>query len=46
VEGRRPHELALSEHLEVFLALLLGNTNKAGAMHLVDEAGTYKTRLR
>lgn len=34
----------LSEHLEVFLAQLLGNTGKLEAMRLVDEARLYATR--
>jgi hypothetical protein len=33
-----------SEHLEVFLALLLGNTGRPEALPLVDRDRLYKTR--
>jgi hypothetical protein len=34
----------LSEHLEVFLARLLGNTNRPDAMPLVDKDRLYESR--
>ena len=39
-----PGDIMYSEHLEVFLALLLGNTGRPEALPLVDRDRLYKTR--
>ena len=42
--ARERDTVLLSEHLEVFLAQLLGNTGKPEAMPVVDKDRLYKTR--
>jgi hypothetical protein len=44
-EVAREHDTTLlSEHLEVFLAQLLGNSGRADAMSVVDKERLYETR--
>jgi len=42
--ARRRGALVMSEHLEVFLAQLLGNTGKPEAMPVIDERRLYAER--
>ncbi len=47
LEANRPDgAVVMSEHLEVFLAQLLGNTGRRQAMLLVDRNRLYETRGR
>jgi hypothetical protein len=42
--AREHNTVLLSEHLEVFLAQLLGNTGREEAMPVIDKKRLYETR--
>jgi len=45
-DHKKEGTLIMSEDLEVFLAQLLGNTGRNGAMVLIDRRRLYETRCR